>query len=242
MWYYSCKMVQFFEWINQPIWHHYDTIWKWCHPVLYSHWLVIIDYAKQVHTCKRYIYWSNMIDSPSYCPFVTSSLLLYPRHCAAHHHWSAPLPCYTAWGPGHSLDPLCPCPSQVDPLSPWTLLVISRDLLLGVISHSSQNLFYVQIGTQHDISFAVSHLVQYAANPSPQHLQLAQYVLSYLVGTVDMKFFYDGANGDSLHSFTDSRLGDQTDNRHSTPSYVFILANGAISWSIRKTSKILRAL
>ena len=39
-----------FAWINQPPWHHYDTIWKWCHPVLYSHWLVIIDYAKQVHT------------------------------------------------------------------------------------------------------------------------------------------------------------------------------------------------
>ena len=44
-----------FAWINQPLWHHYDTIWKWCHPVLYSHWLVIVDYAKQVHTCKRYI-------------------------------------------------------------------------------------------------------------------------------------------------------------------------------------------
>ena len=52
----------------------YDTIWNWCHPVLYSHWLVIIDYAKQVHTCKRYIYWSNMIDSPSDCPFATSPL------------------------------------------------------------------------------------------------------------------------------------------------------------------------
>ena len=68
-----------FVWINQPFWHHYDTIWKWCHPVLYSPWLVIIDNAKQVHTCKGYIYWSNMIDSPSDCLFATSSLLLYPR-------------------------------------------------------------------------------------------------------------------------------------------------------------------
>ena len=48
------------------------------------------------------------------------------------------------------------------------------------------SLLYVQIGTQPDISFAVSRLAQYAANPSPQHLRLAQYVLSYLVGTVDM--------------------------------------------------------
>jgi hypothetical protein len=32
------------------------------------------------------------------------------------------------------------------------------------------SLLYLQIGTQPDISFAVSRLVQYAANPSPQHL------------------------------------------------------------------------
>ena len=72
-----------FAWINQPLWHHYDTIWKWCHPVIYSHWLVIIDYAKQVHTCKRYIYWSNMIDSPSDCPFATSPLALPQLLCSS---------------------------------------------------------------------------------------------------------------------------------------------------------------
>jgi transposase InsO family protein len=47
------------------------------------------------------------------------------------------------------------------------------------------SLLYLQIGMRPDISFAVSRLAQYAANPSPQHLRLAQYVLSYLVGTVD---------------------------------------------------------
>ena len=72
-----------FTWINQPLWHHYDTIRKWCHPVLYSHWLVIVDYAKQVHTCKRYIYWSNMIDSPSDCPFATSPLDLPQLLCSS---------------------------------------------------------------------------------------------------------------------------------------------------------------
>jgi hypothetical protein len=39
------------------------------------------------------------------------------------------------------------------------------------------SLLYVQIGTRPDISFAVSRLAQYAANPSPQHLHLAKYVL-----------------------------------------------------------------
>lgn len=49
------------------------------------------------------------------------------------------------------------------------------------------SLLYVQIGTRPDISFAVSRLAQYATNPSPQHLRLAQYVLSYLRGTVDTR-------------------------------------------------------
>jgi hypothetical protein len=39
------------------------------------------------------------------------------------------------------------------------------------------SLLYVQISMHPDISFAVSHLVQYVANPSSQHLRLAKYIL-----------------------------------------------------------------
>jgi hypothetical protein len=100
------------------------------------------------------------------------------------------------------------------------------------------SLLYLQIGMRPDISFAVSRLAQYAANPSPQHLRLAQYVLSYLVGTVDTRLVYDGTSGDGLHGYSDSSLGDQADDRHSTSSYVFLLANGAISWSSCKQKTV----
>jgi hypothetical protein len=100
------------------------------------------------------------------------------------------------------------------------------------------SLLYLQIGTRPDISFAVSRLAQYAANPSSQHLRLAQYVLSYLVGTVDTRLVYDGASGDGLHGYSDSSLGDQADDRHSTSGYVFLLANGAISWSLCKQKTV----
>jgi transposase InsO family protein len=96
------------------------------------------------------------------------------------------------------------------------------------------SLLYVQIGTRPDISFAVSRLAQYASNPSMQHLRLAQYVLSYLLKTQDMCLSYDGAKGDGLHGYTDSSLGDQTDDRHSTCGFVFLLANAAIGWASRK--------
>ncbi len=96
------------------------------------------------------------------------------------------------------------------------------------------SLLYMQIGTRPDISFAVSCLAQYAANPSPQHLHLATYVLSYLLGTTNKCLCYDGANGSGLHGYSDSSLGNQTDDHDSTSSYVYMLMNGAISWSSHK--------
>ena len=40
---------------------------------------------------------------------------------------------------------------------------------------------------------------------------------------------YDGANGDGLHGYSDSSMGDDTEDCHLTSGYVFLLANGAIS-------------
>jgi hypothetical protein len=99
-------------------------------------------------------------------------------------------------------------------------------------------LMYLQIGTRPDIAFAVSRLAQYAANPSPQHYKLAQYILGYLAGTKDMCICYNGVMGEGLHGYSDSSLGDQTDDRHSTSGYVFLLAGGAISWSSRKQKTV----
>jgi hypothetical protein len=99
------------------------------------------------------------------------------------------------------------------------------------------SLLYVQIATRPDISFAVSRLAQYATNPSPKHLRLGKNVLSYLLGTMDMRIRYEG-NGEGLFGYTDSSFADHTDDRHSTSGYVFLLADGAISWSSRKQKTI----
>jgi hypothetical protein len=53
-----------------------------------------------------------------------------------------------------------------------------------------------------------------------------------------MQLVYNGADGDGLVGYTDSRLGDQADDRHSISGYVFILANGAISWSSCKQKTV----
>ena len=67
---------------------------------------------------------------------------------------------------------------------------------------------------------------------------MTQYILSYLVGTVETRLVYNGASGDGLHGYSDSSLGDQADDRHSTSGYVFLLANGAISWSSHKQKTV----
>src|SRR6266403_3498208 len=96
------------------------------------------------------------------------------------------------------------------------------------------SLLYVQISTRPDISFAVSHLAQYASNPSQQHTRLAKYVLTYLKGTSNLKLQYDGARGQGLHGYSNSSYGDDLDDQHSTAGYVFLLADAAISWCLCK--------
>jgi hypothetical protein len=103
------------------------------------------------------------------------------------------------------------------------------------------SLLYVQISTHPDISFAVSHLVQYAVNPSTQHLRLAKYILSYLKGTVDYRLCYDGACGDGLHGYLDSSFRDQADDCHSTSGYVFLLADATISWCSCKQKTVAQS-
>jgi hypothetical protein len=96
------------------------------------------------------------------------------------------------------------------------------------------SLLYVQIGTHPDISFPVSHLSQYTSNPSPQHMHLVKYVLTYLKGTSDLKLCYDGRGANGLYGYSDSSWADDPDNRKSTFGFVFLLANAAISWCSRK--------
>jgi len=61
-----------------------------------------------------------------------------------------------------------------------------------------------------------------------------------LLGTVDACLCYDGVNGDGLHGYSDSSMGDHTDDRHSTRLCI-LLGNGAISWSSRKQRTIAQS-
>ena len=62
----------------------------------------------------------------------------------------------------------------------------------------------------------------------------------YLKGTSDLKLRYNGC-GDGLHGYLDSSYGDNPNDRCSTSSYVFWLADAAISWCSRKQKTTMQS-
>ena len=66
------------------------------------------------------------------------------------------------------------------------------------------SLLYIMLGTHPDITYAVTKLVQFTANPSKEHMSKAQYICRYLNSTPNYLLVYDGSGGESVIAFTDS--------------------------------------
>ena len=66
------------------------------------------------------------------------------------------------------------------------------------------SLLYIMLGTRPDIAYAVTKLLQFAANPSQDHLNKALYIFCNLVGTSNYALIYDGVNGKGFEAYADS--------------------------------------
>jgi hypothetical protein len=95
------------------------------------------------------------------------------------------------------------------------------------------SLLYIMLGTRPDITYAVTKLSQFAANPSKEHLDKALYICRYLAGTKDYALVYDGASLKGLMAYTDSDWAADSIKRRSITGYFFKLANGIFSWQSR---------
>jgi hypothetical protein len=100
------------------------------------------------------------------------------------------------------------------------------------------SLLYLMLGTRPDISFAVTKLAQYSANPSKDHLDKALYICRYLVGTQNYRLTYDGASEQGLNATTDSNWASDATDRRSQSGYFVKLAGGLISWTSRAQKTI----
>jgi hypothetical protein len=96
------------------------------------------------------------------------------------------------------------------------------------------SLMYAQTCTRPDISFAVGMLGRYQSNPGREHWKAAKKVLRYLHGTKDYMLMYRRSNELEVIGYSDSDFAGCIDTRKSTFGYLFMLAQGTISWKSAK--------
>ena len=92
-------------------------------------------------------------------------------------------------------------------------------------------LIYAAIGTRPDIAFAATRLSRFTNNPTEEHIKYTKYVLKYLKGTKELKIKYNGDSDARLIRYSDLDWGENRDDCHSTSGHMFLMANGAISWT-----------
>jgi hypothetical protein len=95
------------------------------------------------------------------------------------------------------------------------------------------SLLYLATTTRPDISFTVSSLCRFIANPGVKHWKAVHHLLRYLQGTLNLKLVYQGDRFDSKYifsTFTDSDHAGNPDNGRSTGGYLVRIEGGAVSW------------
>jgi hypothetical protein len=99
------------------------------------------------------------------------------------------------------------------------------------------SLMYAMMCTRPDICYAVGLVSKFQSNPGLAHWKAVKRILRYLKGTMDYVLCYQGLDL-RLVGYSDADWGGNIDERKSTSGYVFLLNNGAITWSSKKQSCI----
>ena len=105
-----------------------------------------------------------------------------------------------------------------------------RDYMSRVpYSSAVGSLMYAMVCSRPDLSFAVSVVSRYMANPGKEHWKAVQWIFRYLRGTVDVCLQF-GRNRDGVIGYVDSDFAGDLDKRRSLTGYVFTIGGCAISW------------
>jgi len=107
-------------------------------------------------------------------------------------------------------------------------------------SHYQQvigSLLYLILGTHPDIAFAVTKMLQFAANPSEEHLSKALYICHYLVGTANYLLTY-GRSRDGIIAYADADWGS-VHTRQSNTGFIVLMSGTAVSWQSKAQKTIV---
>ena len=100
------------------------------------------------------------------------------------------------------------------------------------------SLLYLAVATRPDISFAVSNIAKFSAQPTKTHWVAVKRILRYLKGSVDYGLNFTHESTSECIGYSDADWGGDLDDRKSTSGYVFLISGGAVSWRSKKQSCI----
>jgi len=106
------------------------------------------------------------------------------------------------------------------------------------------SLLYAAIAMRPDISYAVTQLVQFSANPSTIHWNAVKYLFKYLQGTKDLGITYDNVGGKGrilATGFSDADWATNTSDQKSISSTTFLLRGSVIIWLSQKQSIVAQS-
>jgi transposase InsO family protein len=90
-------------------------------------------------------------------------------------------------------------------------------------------LLYLVGCTRPDLAYVVGVLSRFMSQPRVEHWQVAQQVLRYLAGTVELGILFRGTE-QQVVGYCDADYAGDPDKRRSTSGYLFMMAGGVVSW------------
>ncbi|KAG8500695.1 hypothetical protein CXB51_002843 [Gossypium anomalum] len=91
------------------------------------------------------------------------------------------------------------------------------------------SLMYAMVCSRLDLSYAVSAVSRYMANPGKEHWKAVQWILRYLRGTTNVCLQF-GRTKYGVIGYVDADFAGDLDRRRSLTGYVFTIGGCAISW------------
>ncbi|XP_070032592.1 secreted RxLR effector protein 161-like [Nicotiana tomentosiformis] len=122
--------------------------------------------------------------------------------------------------------------SQMCPKTPEETEKMSRVPYRSTVG----SLIYVMVCTRPNICQAVGLVSRYQTDPTLAHWQAVKRIMRYLKVIDDYAICYQGGKDLRLVGYGDADHEGDLDERKSTSGYVFLLSDGAISWSSKKQS------
>eukprot|EP00271_Cylindrocystis_brebissonii_P023651 TRINITY_DN990_c0_g3_i1.p2 TRINITY_DN990_c0_g3~~TRINITY_DN990_c0_g3_i1.p2 ORF type:complete len:166 (-),score=14.69 TRINITY_DN990_c0_g3_i1:418-915(-) len=101
------------------------------------------------------------------------------------------------------------------------------------------SLMYMVTATRPDLAAAVGKLARFMSNPGMKHWQALLRILRYVQGTKTLGITYKKTTEvPVVTGYVDAYHAGCIDERVSTSGYIFLFADGAISWASRKQKTI----